>query len=404
MDSKKNDEFGGGVLHRKHREGDAPPDESNTGESLSILRVASDLYPDVVGGFGIHVHSMSAQQAANGHDVTVLTTDHGEWSRPRQESRDGYMIVRHRELASPLNNSIAPGVGLSLRRRLSEADVVHAHSHLFFTSNLAALVSRLTETPLVVTNHGLVSQTAPGWVQKLFLPTVGRFTFNAADRVLCYTETDERRLRERNVDAQIEIVKNGVDCEQFAPDGPGSERRRLLFVGRLLDRKGVGTLLDAFERLAGTYPDLELCIVGDGPQRETYERRCESVGIDDRVEFVGSVPNSEMPRYYRTSQVFVLPSHNEGLPRTVLEAMATETPVVTTALPQLEDLVDGAGFTAEAKSVDGFVDAIGRLLEDDDARREMGRVGREQVLRNHSWSETVARTTQVCRDVVSEYR
>lgn len=363
-------------------------------QRLSILRIATDCYPDITGGGAIHAHAMSKQQAAHGHSVTVLTSDHGNSARPETESVDGYRVVRNRELARPCGNSITPGVLTSIRERLPAVDVVHAHSHLYFTSNVAAAIRQFSDTPLVVTNHGLISQTAPKWLQNLFIPTVARFTFNAADRVLCYTETDRQRLIDRNITAPIEVIENGIDCQQFTPGSP-DRPQRLLFVGRLTDTKGVPLLLEVFDRLLDQYPDLELRIVGDGPQRSTYEWRCRELSIDDRVDFVGDVAYQQMVDHYRESCIFVLPSRNEGLPRTVLEAMATATPVVTTALPQLKSIVEGAGYTVEEGSVKTFAESISHLLDDEDHCRELGETGRKRVISENSWTETVERTTDV---------
>ena len=367
--------------------------------SLDILRIASDIYPEVVGGGAIHAHAMSRKQASDGHDVTVITSDHGNRSKPRREERDGYTVHRLKEIARPAGNSITPGVLGALRRRVSEADIVHAHSHLYFTTNVGALLARFSDTPLVLTNHGLVSKTAPGWLSRIYLPTVGRFTFNAADCVLCYTETDRRRLREHDVTAPIEIVENGIDCERFTPP-TGERENAILFVGRLVDRKGVATLIDAFAALLDTHSRLELRIVGDGPDRAAYEQRCRNHGVEDSVRFLGELDYDRVVDQYRESRAFVLPSSNEGLPRTVLEALACETPVVTTALPQLESLVDDAGFTVEDGSTAGFVDAIDDLLTDDALRARMGRVGRQRVLETHAWSDTVDATTDVYYDLL----
>lgn len=379
---------------------DRVEDVPTTDRPLEILRIASDLYPDVLGGGAIHAHAMSRRQAAAGHDVTVLTSDHGDRSAPRTETRDGYTLRRLREVVRPVENSITPGIFPALRERVPTADVVHAHSHLYFTTNASALSARFSETPLVLTNHGLISQTVPRWVHDIYLPTVGRFTFNSADRVLCYTEMDRRRLRERSIDAPIDVIENGIDCDRFTPPADKPRDQALLFVGRLVDRKGVRTLLDAFARLSDRRPQLELRLVGDGPERSTYEARSRGLGIADRVEFLGRVDYEAIPRQYQQSQVFVLPSLNEGLPRTVLEAMACGTPVVTSSLPQLEPLVAGSGYTVDAGDTSGFVEAIDDLLSDDDRRARMGERGRQTVRAEHSWSETVRRTTNVYHELV----
>ncbi len=374
--------------------------QGRTQRPLSILRIATDLYPDITGGGAIHAHKMSKQQAAHGHSVTVLTSDHGESSRPRIETVDGYTVIRHRELVRPFGNSITPEIVSSLRARVSEADVVHAHSHLYFTSNIAAALKQVSETPLVITNHGLISQTAPKWIQRLFIPTVARFTFNAADHILCYSETDRQRLRDRKIDTKITVIENGINCNQFTPKSGKPHPHRLLFVGRLTDVKGVPMLLEACERLTAQYPDVELRIVGDGPRRSAYEARCQELGINDHVTFIGDVDYQNMATHYQESRLFVLPSRNEGLPRTVLEAMACETPVVTTDLPQLEPIVDGAGVTVTKDSVPDLTDKLSRLLSDEDLCSEFGTTGRQRVLANNSWSETVNRTTDLYYDVV----
>lgn len=369
-------------------------------ESLRILRVATDLYPEQLGGGALHAHMMSKRQAERGHDVTVLTSRHKDNSLPLQDWRDGYEIRRNRELTKPFGNSITPGTVQSLASRLDEYDVVHAHSHLYFSSNVAALLRRLSETPLVLTNHGLISQTAPGAIQKLYLPTVGRFTFNSADRIFCYTETDRDRLRDRNVTTSISVVHNGIDCSTFRPMESVAPRQQLLYVGRLKETKGVDRLIKAFAELYGGYPELTLSIVGEGPIRESLEALCDRLGVDDRVTFRGTVPNEKLPRVYNESRVFVLPSDAEGLPRTVLESLACGTPVVTSDLPQLESVVEGCGYRVPPESTDELAGAIEQLLSDDATYRELSDRGRSRIESGYSWAETVAKTTAVYRDVL----
>jgi len=369
-------------------------------ESLRILRVATDLYPEQLGGGALHAHMMSKRQAERGHNVTVLTSRHGDNSLPLQDRRDGYDIQRNWELAKPFGNSITPGTVRSLASRLDEYDVVHAHSHLYFSSNVAALLRRLSETPLILTNHGLISQTAPGAIQKLYLPTVGRFTFNSADRILCYTETDRDRLRDRNVTTSISVVHNGIDCSTFRPMESVTPRQQLLYVGRLKETKGVDRLIKAFAELYDGYPELTLSIVGEGPMRESLEVLCDRLDVDDRVTFRGTVPNEKLPRVYNESRVFVLPSDAEGLPRTVLESLACGTPVVTSDLPQLESVVEGCGYRVPPESIDELAGAIEQLLSDDATYRELSDRGRSRIESEYSWGETVSKTTAVYRDVL----
>jgi glycosyltransferase involved in cell wall biosynthesis len=371
------------------------------GDSLRILRVATDLYPETVGGGALHAHSMSARQAARGHEVTVVTSRHGDRSLPVRAEREGYEVIRNRQLLKPFGNSITPGTVSSIASRIGEYDVVHAHSHLYFSTNVAALLGRLSDTPLVVTNHGLVSQTAPGIIQQAYLPTIGRATFESADCVLCYTDTDRDRLRERGVTVPISVIHNGIDCSTFRPMDGVPTQPQLLYVGRLKKSKGLGRLVETFAELAEAYPDLTVTIVGDGPMRDSLTERCERLGVADRVTFRGTVPNEDLPRVYNESRAFVLPSDAEGLPRTVLESLACGTPVVTSDLPQLESVVSGCGYRVPPESIDELAAAAERLLTDEATYQEFSERGRSRVEAEHSWAETVAETTAVYRELVS---
>ncbi|WP_435066129.1 glycosyltransferase family 4 protein [Halobaculum sp. EA56] len=333
---------------------------------MRILRVAQKVYPDVKGGGPYHVHAMSRDQAAMGHDVTVLTVGpHSE------ETRDGYRVVRRPSTASPLGNDISAGVARYLWNavRSDEYDVVHAHSHLYFSTNLAAIASRLSGVPFAITNHGLYSQTAPESVFDMYLRTIGRWTFNRADVVFCYTEEDRNRLREFGVTAPVEVVQNGIDTERFTPEGPVSDRVPdidapiILFVGRLVEGKRPTDAVAALDRLRDEYPNAQLVFCGEGPLRSELDATVEGLGLRDAVTFLGHVSYDEMPSVYRGADALILPSRAEGLPRTVLEALATNIPAVVSDLDQIKSLVDGAGRTVSVGDTGGFADGLWSVLE-----------------------------------------
>lgn len=372
-----------------------------TDDTIKILRVAASTYPEVVGGVGLHVHHMSRLQAEMGHDVTVLTSDNGDQSLPDEEMRAGYRLIRHRETARPLDNTIIPGILKTLYQSLDEYDVLHIHSHLYFCSNVAALCSKLTEIPTIVTNHGLISQTAPTWVQKVFNPTLGKATFEAGDRILCYTETDKQRLQSRGIESEITVIPNGIDCSQFKPTDV-EPKQQLLFVGRLKKGKGPQYLLEAFSELAPNYPHLSLKLVGDGPLRDELEQQATSLEISDQVELLGEVPNKKLPRLYNESLAFVLPSLSEGLPRTVLEAMACGKPVVTSDLEQLRPVVEGTGYTTTPGSPADLATALRKLVEANGQLETFGKQARERVETTYSWESTVEQTVTQYREVINE--
>lgn len=368
---------------------------------LKILRVASSLYPEVNGGVGLHVDQMSRQQASKGHQVTVLTSDNGNHSLPRQEKRGGYSIIRHREIIRPLDNSIIPGILRSIRKLASSYDVIHAHSHLYFSTNVAAVISKVSNTPLAVTNHGLFSQTAPQLVQKIYIPTIARPTLNAADRIFCYTELARAELRERNVSTPVSVIPNGINCDSFKPEPTIETEKQILFVGRLKKGKGPHYLIQAFASIASQYPELTLKIVGDGPMRDQLVLQCEELEIADRVSFAGELSYTEMPTVYNESLMLVSPTLTEAaVPRVVMESWACETPVVMSDIDEVSaDHIGDAGILVPLRDAAALSEEMVRLLENESERIEMGERGRQRVLRDHSWAETVNKTTNALQEI-----
>ncbi|WIV68833.1 glycosyltransferase family 4 protein [Natrialbaceae archaeon AArc-T1-2] len=371
---------------------------------MKILRVASSLHPEKPGGVGLHVHQMSSMQAGMGHDVTILTSDNGDRSLPKYEERDGYSIIRHRQIVRPAGNSIIPGILNSLRKLIPKYDVVHAHSHLYFSSNMAALFGKFTDIPLAVTNHGLFSQTAPELLQKVFIPTVARPTLNTADRVFCYTDLAKQELRDRGVSAPVSVISNGIDCEMFKPDPEIEEKDQILFVGRLEQGKGPSYLIEAFNSVADNHPDLNLKIVGYGSLKADLIEQCKEHGIFDRVTFTGELSYSEMPQVYNESKILASPTLTEAaVPRVAMEAWACETPVVMSNIPEVsEEHVGDAASLVPLRDADALAQSIEKLIMDEELREQMGEKGRQRVLSNHSWQKTVERTTAQLKKICGE--
>ncbi len=369
---------------------------------MRILRVAQHLYPDTKGGGQYHVHALSRDQAAMGHDVTVLTT-HVDDSRPALEETHGYTVIRVSPGVTLLGNDISPAVAQYLWGADSDSfDVIHAHSHLYFSTNLAALKRRLGDIPLAITNHGLYTQSAPERVFRWYLKTLGRWTFNQADVVFCYTAVDKQRVRDLGVTSQIEVVPNGIDTDRFTPQGPkseliDSEGPVVLFVGRLVDGKRPWLAIGAFAEVLTEHPAAELYLCGNGPLREELDAQVRELGIDESVTFLGHVSYDEMPKVYRSGNVLVLPSRAEGVPRTVLEAMASGTRVVVSDLEHVQSVLSEHDYVVDVTDAETVAQAIATSMTDSDRYNIC-----TADTADHRWHDTVIRTTQVLESVVDE--
>lgn len=368
---------------------------------IRILRVVADLYPSVVGGIGVHAHEMSKWQVKFGHEVTVYTSNAD--GKATRESEDGYEIVRFKPLVKLIGNSFMPGLFFKLRRARNDFDVIHAHSHLFLATNLCALARKLGLPPLVITNHGLMSQTAPLWLQKIYIPTVAKWTLNAADRVICYTSEEKMRLEELGIATEkIKVIHNGVNTEVFTPSKTrkAETNNRILWIGRYVPGKGVDCLVDAFNILVHKNQDFRLTMVGEGPLKAQVQDKVTNLGLGQHVSFKSFIPNTELPKLYRDSGAFVLTSINEGVPRTILEAMACGVPVVSTELPQLVKIVEGCGLLVPVEDAKAVADAVSRIAADTELARILGKNGCAKVAKHYSWENTVKETIELYEELI----
>lgn len=367
---------------------------------MKILRVAPDIYPHMVGGFGIHIHEMSKEQVRLGHKVTVYTASEGV--KPEYKADGGYYVRNFKPFVKILGNSIMPAMFFDLIKDQSNYDVVHAHSHLFFSTNLSAIARHLGSTPLVITNHGLNSQTAPEWFQRFYTATGARLTFKAADKILCYTETEKQELVNLGIKSEkIKVIHNGIDTDLFVPaNEPCFDRKNLLWVGRYAKGKGLDYLIDAFYLLKRNHPDAILTMVGTGPEKEHIVQRIHDKNLEDGIILKDFVPNSQIVKMYQDSSIFVLPSLEEGVPRTILEAMSCGIPVVCSKLPQLIDIVDGGGSLVPLKDSQALADTISNLLSDPSLAKEFRKNGRRNVVENYSWKDTVKKTVQLYKELI----
>ena len=181
-------------------------------------------------------------------------------------------------------------------------------------------------------------------------------------------------------DNGLALIPNAVDLRQFRgrvpPPRPGAAGAlRLLFLGRLVAEKGIFELIDAMHALRDD-PSLSgatLTVAGSGPASEELARRVERLGLEARVRLVGPVQGATKSELLRESDVLVLPSYHEGLPYSVLEALASGLPVIATRVGGIPDLVtDGVhGFLVEPRSVEDLARAVRTIARDAALRERM---------------------------------
>ena len=224
----------------------------------------------------------------------------------------------------------------------------------------------------------------------VFAQILELFAYWFADVVITTSENDREYIvrRYRVNRRKVHVIPNWVDVEAFKPmPGVPKERGRVVFVGRLEHQKNLHALIDAVKDL----PDVKLYVIGDGSLRKELERKVANEHVDN-VVFLGVVPHEKMPYELNRSEIFVLPSLWEGHPKTLIEAMACGLPVVGTDVEGIREvLVDGYNGLLCKPNAKSIREALVKLLNDSELRRELGENARKFVVENYSLEKVMER-------------
>ncbi|HEY9073444.1 MAG TPA: glycosyltransferase family 4 protein [Desulfobaccales bacterium] len=192
----------------------------------------------------------------------------------------------------------------------------------------------------------------------------------------------------------VRVIPNGVDVDFFRPpnepQGFLREPFAFLFAGRFHAQKNLFFLLDRFKELQQA-SDRPFCLhlVGDGPLKGDLQHYAANLGLQDRLIWHGWLDKESLRRVYQSADCFINPSLYEGMPNTVLEAMASGLPVVASRIPGNADLVKprGTGYLIDLSEAAAFTQAFINLMDHRELAREMGQAGRELAIRDFSWEQ-----------------
>jgi glycosyltransferase involved in cell wall biosynthesis len=379
---------------------------------MKILMLTDYFPPHLGGGSEQAAYEVGRRLAARGHTVHVVTLQ--TVPAPARECLHGIVVHRARALELTrllrLQSSVSLEV-LALADAVARAlrpDLVHIHNLFFYTSLVAVGLKARGGWPLVNTMQlGSMEQLGglAGAVTTAYERAIGRAILRRSDFVIAVSQAVRQHARRLGVPAgRIEVIPNGVDLDAFRParEVVRAERPRVAFVGRLLFNKGPQYLVAAAPLVLARHPATEFVIVGDGPLRPQLEQTVARQGLAGAFRFLGMRPDVPALLGDPTLSLFVRPSLSEGLPLTVLEAMACGLPVVATPVGGTAEVVrDGeTGYLVPPRAVEPLAAAICRLLDDPAHARALGANGRALVEREYSWERIAERTVAVYERVL----
>lgn len=387
---------------------------------MQVLMLSWEYPPFSVGGLAQHVYELSRAMVKEGAHVEVITT---ATSPPYEELIDG--VVVHRVVPYPgrelnfiswvqLLNMSMMEKGVSLLNQAGEFDIIHGHDWL--VTHACQALKRIFHIPLLATIHATEYGRNGGLFteeQKYIGAVEWQLAYESWKTICCSKFMEEELVAVFDLPRdKIEVVPNGISPESFKVSSPElSSRERfaspdeeiVCFVGRLVQEKGVQTLLNAVPIIREQFPRVKFVIAGRGPYEEELQRQVVNQGLEPHVIFTGYIEDHLRNQLYYWSSVAAFPSLYEPFGLVALEAMAAETPVV---------VGDSGGFRETIKhginglkSVPGdavsLAEQICTLLESRELRNKIKKDALQDLHDNYTWRSIARKTMNIYRDITN---
>ena len=387
-----------------------------TGDPIRVLRVIARLN---MGGPAIHVANLAAGLESRGYNTTLVTGSlaRGEDSMAFVAERLGVAVVDMPEMGrevSPLHDLRSVWTLARLMRQ-TRPDILHTHTAKAGAIARAATALAGDARPRAVlhTFHGHVLKGYFDPVRTSLFREVERTLARASDVLVAVSPEVRDDLVSLGVAPRekFAVIRLGIPLQERIGDkGPTLDYRRLYgippgafvvgWVGRMTGVKDTKAVLEIVRGLRELRAEAVLCMVGDGPEREGLEELAHQLGIARSCYFVGY--REDVSDYYRLFDAFLLPSLNEGTPVSVIESLASGTPVVATRVGGVPDVVrDGLdGFVVEPGDVQGAAEKLAELAGDPKLRARLGESGRARVYERYSVDRLVNDVDRLYRSLL----
>ncbi len=350
------------------------------------IGIFTDTYPPYINGVSTSICMLEKALRQKGHQVYIVTVN-TENMKYKYEN-DG-KIIRIPGIPIGIYDYRLTGIyPIRVINKIKKwnLDVIHSHTE-FGVGTFARIIAKQFHIPLVHTYHTMyedyVHYITHGYFDKSSKKLVEYFTKfycdkTASELIVPSKKTYNLFKEKYKCDKNIYIVPTGMDVENFNRDILDIKKIQLLkkqyniaesdfvilFVGRLAQEKNIEFLLNAQVLLQKKYPELKLLVVGDGPDHEKYEKIVKKNKLVEKIIFTGAVPRDEMPYYYALGNVFVTASQSETQGLTIIEAMASNLPVVAIDDESFSNIVVSGlnGYLFQKKS--DYIKDISLLIED----------------------------------------
>ena len=354
-----------------------------------ITILVGGLPPVYNGGTEIATVNIAKYAAKAGHEVHAIALDGTKRGKTLYKTvEDGFIVHRIRTIQIPyLYGLVGLPEAVQVVLRL-KPDIIHAQGAI--VAPAAFLASKIGHIPYIYYGRGEVYTKWP--LKRILL----RLFLNHASRVIAQTR-DMKREFQSLVNRKVEVIPNGVNCDNFVSITKSEARTRLrwqtdlnliLFVGRARPEKNIGCFVQVMDWLRSR-GDCYAMVLGDGPEIKKAKWMARCFGLSN-IDFRGDVDNSYVPLYMRAADVLVNTSFSEGFPVSVLEAMACALPVVVPRICGLPEIIEDGmnGIITEPNNPEAMSFAVNRILNDYELAKRMS-LNNLKKARQYSWENVV---------------
>jgi glycosyltransferase involved in cell wall biosynthesis len=281
-------------------------------------------------------------------------------------------------------------------------DIIHAHSSK--AGLIARIAGWITKVPIVFTAHGWAFTPGTPKVRRILALIAEQLLARLSGKLICVSASDRQLAKNSGVgnDITLGVIRYGIENIPVFTPNLVQQPPRLIMVARFNEQKDQATLLKAIAQI--NHCDFHLDLVGSGVSLESCKTLAASLGILDKVSFLGD--RRDVPDLLTQSQIFILSTHYEGLPICILEAMRAGLPVVATSVNGIpEEIEDGkTGLLVPRQNPEALADALSKLIQAPEVRQQMGKTAREKFLREFTVERMINETRNVYNSVLKEQK
>ena len=292
-----------------------------------------------------------------------------------------------------------------IKKNYQKYDIIHTHSYIFSTSLQCALLRKLRKFNLILHIHGGVQ--TPSWLNSnfkeyiqlliksnIFDVTIGKFVIENSDHIISVSLKDLNVISDRFDLSQKSkhYIPNAVDISKFQRNEK-LNRKYITYIGRLSYIKGIDVFLKMIREIHQLDKNLEFLIIGDGPLRPLVENAKKYLPIT----YYRQYPYSKIQNIYNMSKLIMITSRFEGLPTSILESLACETPVVASDVGGISEVLinEKNGILFNLNNQDKTIQKILEIVNQNSKLDNMGKNGRKIIEKNHSWQVVIDQILRV---------